>query len=439
MAKRHWNRSGDLESLFLRLEELVLANSGEDEFEEIFKLLIAKIWDERLNGEKRFRVYDDEGKTFAVVSNLLVEAERSWPGILGEDNKPQLTPEHLQVCVQALSQHTVSGSDLEVLDGFFEFLVARAEKGAKGQYFTPRHVIELCVRMIKPKKEDIILDPACGSGGFLLHTLSYIMRNEGLKGESLRRYCETKLWGFDISSRAVRVAKALMLLVGDGRSNIMRLNSLLQTDMGGLFPLGENDGSENGTVLTIEDVCRTRLRHHKGFDIILTNPPFAGEVREGRVLEAYAVSQNKSRVERDVLFLERCVKLLKPGGRLAIVLPHNKFAGSSFEHVRQWLVRHARILAVVGLGRNTFLPHTHQKASVLFAQRRMQGEREQSDEKTFFAVSEKDGKNSKGQVVGRAGSKEGSPVWERADHDFEEVVSAYQTFMEKEQVELKGT
>ena len=140
---------------------------------------------------------------------------------------------------------------------------------------------------------------------------------------------------------------------------------------------------------------RTRMRRHKGFDLILTNPPFAGEVREPQVLEGYATSRGRPRIERDVLFVERCTELLRPGGRLAIVLPHNKFAGSSFAYLREWLIRRARILAVVGLGRNTFLPHTHQKASVLFVQRRRQGEENAPDEKTFFAISERDGKNSK--------------------------------------------
>ena len=424
MTKRHWNRSGDLESLFLRQEELVLANSGEDEFEEIFKLLVAKLFDERSGGPERFRAYHKEAETFIAVSGLLFDAEREWPGILGADIEPRLTAEHLQVCVEALAPHSIFGSDLEVLDGFFEFLVARAAKGAKGQFFTPRHVVELCVRMIAPTIQDTICDPACGSGGFLMHALTYITRCEGLDGASMRRYCETNLWGFDISARAVRVAKALMVLAGDDRSNIFRLNSLLRPDMG--------ESAKEGAVLTVEDICRTRMRHPKRFDLILTNPPFAGEVREKKVLEAYDVSRGRSRVERDVLFLERCIELLKPGGRLAIVLPHNKFAGSAFKHVRKYLFRHARVLAVVGLGRNTFLPHTHQKAGVLFAQRRREGEREAPDEKTFFAVSQKDGKNSKGQIVSRPKTSEGAPAWERTDHDLGDVVAAYREFTERE-------
>ncbi len=421
MAKRHSNVVGDLESLFLRLEELVLANSGEDEFEEVFKLLIAKLWDER-SDSGQFRVHESETQTACAIASLLRQAAKAWPGILDEPT-PRLSAEHLEVCVAALAQHTLSDESLEIMDGFFEFMVAKAAKGSKGQYFTPRHVVELCVRMVKPKASEVVVDPACGSGGFLVHTLNYV-RN-GLSRDQVTEFCQTKLWGFDIDERAVRVAKALMILAGDGIANIVRLNSLLQPSMAGLF-------ADEESVLTIEDICRTRMRKHRGFDVILTNPPFAGEVRERQILEAYSASSNKARIERDVLFVERCVQLLRPGGRMAIVLPHNKFASDAFGHLREWLIRKARILAVVGLGRNTFLPHTHQKASVLLLKKHHDQVAPDRDYKVFFAISEHDGKNSKGQFVvkhGRTGS-----IWDRVDHDLGDVAAAFDEFCRNEQL-----
>jgi type I restriction enzyme M protein len=418
MAKRHANQVGNLESMFLRLEELVLANSGEDEFEEVFKLLIAKLWDER-SGAGEFRVHENDQKTARAIVGLLRQAEKAWPGIL-EQPAPQLTPEHLAVCVEALARHSISNEGLEVMDGFFEFMVAKAAKGAKGQYFTPRHVIELCVRMLKPKPDETVLDPACGSGGFLVHTLNYV------RPKDAKAYCESKLWGFDMDARATRVAKALMLLAGDGSANIIRLNSLLQPSMTGLF-------REEESVLTIEDVCRSRLRKHKGFDVILTNPPFAGEVRERQLLEGYAVAARKPRIERDVLFVERCVQLLRPGGRLGIVLPHNKFAADGFVYLRDFLFRKARILGVVGLGRNTFLPHTHQKASVLFLRKNHEGEKPAPDYNIFFSISERDGKNSKGQFVTK--QQDGS-LWDRVDHDLGEVEQGFAAFCSAERMDV---
>lgn len=423
MAKRHGNQVGNLESLFLRLEELVLANSGEDEFEEVFKLLIAKLWDERSGKATRFMVHHSEEETKKAITSLLLEANNQWPGVL-EALEPSLTPPHLSVCVAALGKHRISDQGLEVLDSFFEFLVAKGSKGAKGQFFTPRYVIEFCVRMLRPKDTDTILDLACGSAGFLFQSVDYIRASGGLgTPEVLKRFCESNVFGFDMDARAIRVAKALMVLANYSTSNIIRLNSLLRPEMVGLFPTAD------GSVLTIEDVCRSRLRGHKGFDVILTNPPFAGEVLERQILDGYDLSHGKQSIERDIIFIERCIDLLKPGGRLGIVLPHNKFGANSLTYLRQWVLNRARILAVVGLGRNTFLPHTHQKASILFLQRYDQP-RHNGDYNIFFGISQKDGKNSKGQALLR--DAEAKHAWDRVDHDFDEIVTRFHSFCKNE-------
>ena len=178
------------------------------------------------------------------------------------------------------------------------------------------------------------------------------------------------------------------------------------------------------------------MRRHKGFDVILTNPPFAGDVREPLVLESYSLSRGRRRVERDVLFLERCVQLLRPGGRLAIILPHNKFAVSAWGYVREWLLRKVRVLAVVGLGRHTFLPHTHQKAAVLFARKYGDKEAPVKDPNLFFAISERDGKNSKGQLLTRPGAGGLDSPWECVDHDLADVVGGFHQFCEQESVVL---
>jgi type I restriction enzyme M protein len=430
MAKRHHNQKGNLESLFLHMEELVLANSGEDEFEEVFKLLIAKLWDER-SQQSRFHCYSTDEVTFEAIAKLMQQAEKEWSGVL-DDVKPRLTPEHLAICVDAISKHNVSNDSLDVIDSFFEFIVAKSAKGAKGQYFTPRHVVELCVRILQPASYETVLDPACGSGGFLLHALSFVRRNERLDSvEELQNFCCEKLWGFDIDARAIRVAKALMVVAGDGNSNIIRLNSLLKPEMVGLF---NNTDDPN---LTIEDICRSRIKRHKGFDVILTNPPFAGEIREKHFLDCYAVANKKSRVERDVLFIERCLELLKPGGRLAIILPHNKFAGNSFNFLREWVLKKAKILAVIGLGRHTFLPHTHQKASILFLQKNRPSMKIAPDYNIFFAISEKDGKNSKGQFILCESALEMGDAWDTVDHDFSEITENFTRFLRQENINFK--
>lgn len=422
MSKRHVNQVGNLESLFIRLEELVLANSGEDEFEEVFKLLVAKLWDE-FNGTSCFRAYDTELETADAVRRLLAQANARWKDIL-EDPIPRLTNEHLAVCVDALARHRIFAEGIEVLDSFFEFIVSKSAKGAKGQYFTPRHVVELCVRLLAPREHETVLDPACGSGGFLIHAL--LQQSKILNPAAMENYCREKLWGFDLDNRAIRVAKALLVIAGGNGDNVIRVNSLIQPITGRLF----DDADDS---LTIEDICRARLRKHKGFDIILTNPPFAGEVKEKHILDCYEVAKGKQRVERDVLFVERCVGLLRPGGRMAMVLPHNKFGGSMFSQMREWVVRNTRVLGVIGLGRNTFLPHTHQKASILLLQREYVKKRK-NDYNIFFAVSEKDGKDSKGKFVER--ELFGGSLWDRVDHDLDEAASGFHDFCQSEKIDF---
>ena len=424
----------------MNLEELVVASSGENEFDEIFKLIVAKLWDERSGKATRFYLRSTELRTFEAITSLLRETEKAWPGILEVEPRPHLHPEHLHVCVGALARHSIGGQDLQVLDGFFEYLVSKAAKGAKGQYFTPRHIVEFCVRVLRPSRSDVLCDPGCGSGGFLLHSMKYVAGQERFSAGEVGRYCRSNVWGFDIDSRAVRVAKALMLIAGGGEANLFRLNSLMRPEMGSLFPMrqGEMERGQGDSLLTIEDVCRSRMRHHNGFDLILTNPPFAGEVRERQILDGYQVSLGKARVERDILFIERCIELLRPGGRLAIVLPHNKFASAAFSSVRELAMRRTRVIGVVGLGRHTFLPHTHQKASVLFLQRRMKGERRKSNEKVFFAISAKDGKDSKGRFLLRDGISPKTSAWHVVDHDLDQIVSEFHRFLDKP-AESNGT
>jgi type I restriction enzyme M protein len=421
-------QDGNWESVIGRLEELVLAGSGEDHFEEIFKLLIAKLYAEReQTAEKPFRVMASDRETAEAINRLLEQSAERWQGILVGSPSMSLSDEHLSVCVRALQGHSLLDTHLEVLDSLFEYLVTQAAKGAKGQYFTPRHVIDCCVKIVNPQVNERVLDPACGSGGFLIHALTHVQESD--PGVDVGTYANKRLWGFDFDQRAARVAKAMMLIAGDGATNIFRLNSLLTPEANvDLFALEE--GCDSGPRLTIEDVLRSRVRNFKGFDAIITNPPFAGEIQEQGLLKTYEVYREGRRIERDVLFLERCVGLLRPGGRLAIVLPHNKVGSESWAYLREWLLQRVRIVSVVGLGRSTFLPHTHQKTSIIFAIKRERVVRRLTGENILFVVSERDGKDSKGHIIERPGVPEGEAVWRRADHDLDDVVMRFNSFVE---------
>lgn len=415
MARRHQSTVGNLQSVFVRLEELVLANSGQDEFQEIYKLTIAKLYDERFSKDSQFHHRGDVQETYEAILTLLRKAESKWPGVLPVLAEPKLTPDHLAICVSELQRHRLLDEGLQALDEFFEFIVSRTAKGNKGQYFTPRHLVEMCVRMIAPQPGEVIADPACGSGGFLLHALRYLQTEHR---QIDFKQVQGNLWGFDLDDRAIQIARALLIIAGINEPNVFRLNSLVAEARNDLFQANGED------FVTIETATKARAKKSGVFDVILTNPPFAGEIQERAIIESFELGVARSKVERDVLFIERCVRLLKPGGRMAIVLPHNKLSASAFTDVRQWTLRHCHLLAAVGIGRNMFMPHTQQKTGVLIVRKKKSVD--ESAPPIFFAIAEKDGKDSRGNHILLQG-KGVSSLWERLDHDLGAVVDSYRT------------
>ncbi len=433
MPKRFSINQGDWESITLRLQELVLANSGEDEFQEIFKIFVAKIFSE-INGKHTslFSYRDKAEETAENINQLLALAADKWRGIIQDSPKSNLSNEHLKICVREIENYSLLNTHFDAIDSLFEFLINRVAKGSKGQYFTPRQIIECCVRILAPKETDIIVDPACGSGGFLIHALNYVRSgNNNLK---IKNFCDGHIWGFDFDKRVIQVAKALMLLAGDGSSNIFQLNSLRRSSSNDYLPGLEHLDLSNSPQITIEDVMRTRTKKFKGFDIVLTNPPFAGEILEPDLLASYELSRAGRRMERDVLFLERCIDLLKPGGRLCIVIPHNKLAGESWTYVREWLLSNLRVVAVLGLPRNTFLPHTHQKTSVIFGLRRARPEKNINKENVLFLISERSGKDNKGKAIKKSTAKQNESIWFQADHDLEDAIALFEEFVNKNNI-----
>lgn len=436
MAKRHTLHHGDWASVFRRLEELVLANSGEDAFEEIFKLLVVKLYLEMDHApDQDCAAQGTASETARYFNLILAQAATRWSGIIQGQPISKLTDEHLAICIEILHNLPVLETGLEVFDSFFEYLINKSSKGTKGQFFTPRHVIECCVQIVNPRPFETVLDPACGSGGFLLHAYNHMRKN--YPDVPASTYTDDTIWGCDYDQRVLRVAKALFLIAGGHSGNLFRVNSLLKpATMASMFP----DIMTNNSLphLTIEDLTRSRFRNFNGFDTILTNPPFAGEIKEDQILSSYMLSRKNRRVERDVLFLERCIQLLRPGGRLAIILPHNKLGGANWHYIREWLLQHMRIVAVVGLGRNTFLPHTHQKSSVLFGIKRLKPGSNFKDESILFSISEQSGKDAKGNVIMSPYSNPEEPGWIRAEHDLNSVVDSFNQFVESEHISWRS-
>ena len=453
------NERKSLKDLIMELEDEVLANAGVDIFEEVFKLIFTKLYDEmKSSGDREqierdfkrkgmenpnltdqeilkllvaenidnineyqkleFRSRGDAHHTKEVINKLFNKAKDKWPGIFEKGEPLRITDEnHLQICVGFLQNVKLFNSNLQVIDEAFEYLVGKSAKGEKGQYFTPRNVIDMAVYMMNPQPTEYMIDTACGSCGFTVHTLFNVwnkLKNQGkaqfanFSNQKLTQEQKSyvdKVFGIDFDEKSVRVARTLNMLAGDGRTNVLHLNTLDYTR----WEEKLKDQHWSRTYLEgfyrMLDLAKDRKNPKEfNFDIVMANPPFAGDIKDSRLISNYDVAFNKgkkvNKISRDVLFIERNLDFLKPGGRMAIVLPQGRFNNTSDERVRGFIMEKARLIAVVGLDGNTFKPHTGTKTSVLFVQKwDDEINPKVADYPIFMAVSENSGKDNSGNEV----------------------------------------
>ena len=431
-----------LKDLILEMEDEVLANAGVDVFEEVFKLIFTKLYDEMESGRNEtrhleFRNYGDtETELKDKIQKLFDKAKNKWDGVFSEEAKILLSPSHLSVCVSSLQDVKLFNSNLDVVDDAFEYLMSKSSKGEKGQYFTPRYVIDMCVKMLNPKSDETMIDPASGSCGFPVHTIFYvwkqILREKGIEQSHLftsqekpaecTDYVNSNVFAIDFDEKTVRVARTLNLIAGDGQTNVLHLNTLDYERW------EERTKSEDWTDTYNEGWKKLKkLRTTKNsdysfeFDILMANPPFAGDIKESRIIAKYELGKNakgkyQSKVGRDILFIERNLNFLKPGGRMAIVLPQGRFNNSSDKYIRDFITERCRILAVVGLHGNVFKPHTGTKTSVLFVQKwddKLCPKKE--DYPIFFATMQEPSKDNSGDKI-FVKDKEGLPILDTHGH-----------------------
>ena len=450
-----------LKDIILELEDEVLANAGVDVFEEVFKLIFTKLYDEALSYKDKgiidyfvrqaqnthkehgtgvtyesdydiirlraedilddgFRVMafrntgqtDTELKT--KIQRLFDEARDQWKGVFPEHSAFELSDSHLAVCVSSLQDIKLFNSNLQVVDEAFEYLVSKSAKGEKGQYFTPRHVIDMCVKMLNPQPGEYMIDTAAGSCGFPVHTIfkltGTLFTNAEIPTEDKAHVL--KIFGIDFDEKTVRVARTLNLIAGDGETNVLHLNTLDYERWDDSTERNSSWGRTYGDGFDRLKALRMQQDDNKSFDfdILMANPPFAGDIKESRILHQYNLTfkQNgkaHTKVGRDILFIERNLDFLKPGGRMAIVLPQGRFNNTSDKYVREFIAERARILAIISLHGNTFKPHTGTKTSVLFVQKWNDDSsagplcRKVDNYSVFLAVSEKGGKDNSGDYV----------------------------------------
>ena len=431
-----------LKDLILEMEDEVLANAGVDVFEEVFKLIFTKLYDEMESGRNEtrhleFRNYGDtETELKDKIQKLFDKAKNKWDGVFSEEAKILLTPSHLSVCVSSLQDVKLFNSNLDVVDDAFEYLMSKSSKGEKGQYFTPRYVIDMCVKMLNPKPDETMIDPASGSCGFPVHTIFYvwkqILKEKGIEQSHLftsqekpaecTDYVNSNVFAIDFDEKTVRVARTLNLIAGDGQTNVLHLNTLDYERWEDTTKTEDWTDTYNEGWKKLKKLRTTKNSNYSfEFDILMANPPFAGDIKESRIIAKYELGKNakgkyQSKVGRDILFIERNLNFLKPGGRMAIVLPQGRFNNSSDKYIRDFITERSRILAVVGLHGNVFKPHTGTKTSVLFVQKwddKLCPKKE--DYPIFFATMGEPSKDNSGDKI-FVKDKDGLPMLDTHGH-----------------------
>ena len=345
-----------------RCHQLILEKQGHDPakaFDELTKLLFLKLYDEREvpSVYKCMVLASDSSETLAdrlrQVFKEAISASR-YKDIFESkfQTRPNVALElddftifEVTKLLQGFSLISTVGSidGADIKGTVFEQMVGNTFRGELAQFFTPRELVGCIASMIPPKATDRVLDPSCGSGGFLVMAIRSVLdrlKNEhpNLKPEQLQDrisyFATHNLYGCDINDRMARVAKMNMIMHGDGHAGIVNTNGL-------------------SLASELPDQWSNELGEGGKFDIIYSNPPFAGREKDSDILEMFELGKNKhgkaKSVSKEVLFVEMIIDLLAPGGRAGLVLPAGVFNNPSMKALRDYICQHTKIVALVGL------------------------------------------------------------------------------------------
>jgi len=455
LTKDKLKPASDLKTRFDEIHNYLYANEGflkEKLFGEIIKLIFMKIVDEKSpRNEVWFwiseREYEELLETgisesfMQRIQRLWSETKRFYSEI---DGDLLLKPLSIAEIVRRLQEISFMKTRDDVKGTAFQTFIHENMRGDRGEFFTPQPAIELAVEMLNPDYHESVIDPACGTGRFLIWTMEHVKKRYNLDARGIADYAKAHIAGIDINPDLVKVAKMYMVLFEDGYSNIFSANSLLPFDE--LEEIAKDFG-----------VPKSVRPEPNKFDIILTNPPFGtkGKIKDHKILKQFDLahkwkydkkqkkwiktSQLLKEQVPEILFIERCWQLLRPYGRMAIVLPDGILTNATLGYVRQWIMDHARILAVVSLPQETFVPYgAGTKASVLFIQKVPEEKLKELNREgypIFMAVAEKIGYDVRGRPIFKR-DEEGNIIKDEygepiIDTDVPEIVRKFEEFKKR--------
>jgi type I restriction enzyme M protein len=412
-------------------------------FGELTKLIFLKTRDEkkpRKKGEPyAFQIKTNETpeRLAGRIKAMYAKEREKEPDVFNDDIKiDDITIKNVVLHLEGVN---LTATDLDTKGVAFEQFMDGFFKGDFGQYFTPRNIIAFAIQMLDIKPDDTVMDPACGSGGFLLHALDAVRRQadefypgEGGgdgKEESGRHrdywhsFAENRLFGIEINEEIARVAKMNMIVHDDGHTNIIGHDALEP-----LTNIGHKHAAF-GKILGLDPLSGQR-DESKGFSKIPTNPPFGAVVKDElhSYLKTYELSRyvakgnakdeddiedesadpmagkiaikQRASVKTEIIYCERVWQLLKPGGQAAVVLPDGLLTNASLQGVRNWILERFKVLAVVSLPQFAFAHFgAGVKSSVVFLEKRHPNIPVSDDEAIFMAMAENIGYDATGRTT----------------------------------------
>jgi type I restriction enzyme M protein len=485
-----------LRMAFRRCHNFIHGNEGmpkDAAFWQFLYLIFAKMHDERGEGiTRRFYVHPTEpfttegGKAIrARIEPLFAEVKQKYgPAsdnpIFRGNEEITLSDRALGFLVAELARYDFARTEIDAKGIAYQELVGTNLRGDRGQYFTPRGAISLMVEMLDPQEDERVLDPACGTGGFLRETLKHLLerwkKEEGTAGdpdstqdllshqERLAKFAQNNLFGADFDPFLVRASSMNLLMVANTTGNVFHMDSLafMQGHLPGVEPAKKK--------IPLESI-----------DVLMTNPPFGSDIpiTDPQLLDAYkdGVARSWRRKEDgswipgegrlntvapEILFIQRSVEWLREGGRMGIVLPDGILGNPGDEPIRRWILEHCWVLASVDLPVETFIVEANVNilTSLLFLKKTTREERIAErlngsiDYPVFMAVAEKVGVDRRGNTLYKR-SPDGEIILEeqeereriringknhfatlrrkvpRVDNDLPEIARAYHKFRQQ--------
>lgn len=414
-----------------------MENSDYDLTMDMVRIMLAKIQDESETGEyPNFYITADEygtaegtATTATRVRELFERFAEQYRSVFPPGEKIEVPDAAIVEVVAVLQPWTLvaaydDADDWDLMGAAYEQYTHANLKRQRGQFFTNRLIVNLMVKMTSPRVGEKVLDPAGGSGGFVTAAFRHLRRlvieettESSARRERMLSTVKESVFLSEISPRLVKLAKTAMLLNGDGHAGMTRGDSL-------------------GKYEELDDWLKARCNRHTP-DVILTNPPFAGQgesrITDPRLLvnfeSAFKVTLDGDSTVRsdeimqsqspEILFFERALDWLKPGGRLAIVLPKGFLDTTQFLPAREMLFREARLDAIVTLHKNSFQPDTGVRTCIVFLTKYKDGDDRAVDYEIFMAASQKIGQDSEGVPIFIT-DDDGATTTE-LDHDLTEV------------------